>query len=705
MRRFVVFLICFAILFSLCACDPDKPQGSIGNGTDAMTDSTDEASDSTSDGTAETNGPTLGGTDLPIYRVEDEFGFLGQTTFSRVEKTDDPSKLRYSILGLDGNVLFTEERDQSLRVIADPDYRRSSFVKISYCNEAGVRVTKYYDAVANRVSAEYTDVLEAEDGIVAYRKTDGNRVRVIVESLFDDSIYKEYTLDPKDAEATSCVARISRGNLYLRLEKTTVLPIYDAGYDYFGSYGAIIELIDEIRIISYYCGEDADYASILGVTDARELDLLDLFLESFQADGFYAYALRDLNCDGVFELILFAAKRESISAIFSMVDGKPILLGHYSGSTYCYVDHNGVIYVCERDFYGDISRNYYRIAEDGASLELLAAVAIDYSAPPTGGGYLADYYRVENGARIPITRDEYYGICGAYLYPSFNLLQYCARLDYHSGSDAARQVDAKNALLMALKNQSKVFDHATDRFCFLSEYVLAEQAGPLAEVDGLSYTFLDLDCDAVGELVISDGDATLILRYEEGAVSLYRYALPTEKLYDNGTFDSSPNGQTAVKQASRLVFVDGEVLTRTAWRTVNDGAANAEYYWRGRRVKKTSFAEYLEKYPYESAAFLPLSIPLEVKISPEQAWEIANAYWGEADGRTDGAAGTTLVSCVKLLDRFDIPLGYYRVVLLCEHHRHSNETCSMSYVGFWQDVLVNMHTGECTPCRPLYEGK
>ena len=72
-------------------------------------------------------------------------------------------------------------------------------------------------------------------------------------------------------------------------------------------------------------------------------------LEPLQAKLPLGYALRDINADGEPELFILSeddyTNDSVIAALFTLLDGKPTLVGAYWSRNRCYVDDKGIVYV------------------------------------------------------------------------------------------------------------------------------------------------------------------------------------------------------------------------------------------------------------------------------------------------------------------------------------------------------------------------
>ena len=713
MKKIVAFLLCLCMLLSLSACFSFDQKGDK-TGTFGSTSESTSGSDfegSTKPG--QTN-PEEGSQDI----TETPSQMLTETRYYKIEKTD-AGKTKYEIYGLDGKVVLSGETEKPLAIYMFNEH----VVKIRLGKEPN-DVRKFYDLINNCFSEDYSNLLTHTAELAVCVEKESNGTVLVAKSLFGNDIYKEYPLqDLATTEQPFRTFGIEYGKLWLTYDtkdgatRRTVLPILEPDYDYFTDYGSIVRLTDEIRTAIEYYEDHVDYRAVFGITDAQERETYDKLFSSMLA--FYPpqaehrqsiqYAVKDLNRDGIFELILLCEDYE-IVAIFSKVNGKPVLLQHYKDGNIC-IDHRGWIYISEGNKSDNFSCAIHQIAENGASLEMIAKFGYD-GHEWINNVTVGNYYKTENGQKVSISVEEYDAFAGRFCYPNYATTEDCAKLHLsylHNGS-LAHQADARQAYLDALEGRIKVYNTTTNEQIYLRDCKTPYMQAPLSDVADLGYAQVDLDGDGVQEFVIECGD-TLILRYYEGTVYLYEFTF--RNLYylnANGTYSWNHNGVDFEYGEKRIAFDGTKLASKELWRIVNDGEPNAEYYIDIQRVTKEELLRHIDKTPKtERLEFAPLTLPIERKITPEQAWKIANAHWRDAEGRTDGACGTILTARVFLqADPYD-DIGDYHFVLLSEH-RHSFgdvEGCSdVCHVSINKHVLVDAITGECKPyVEYRYDGK
>jgi hypothetical protein len=96
-------------------------------------------------------------------------------------------------------------------------------------------------------------------------------------------------------------------------------------------------------------------------------------------------------------------------------------------------------------------------------------------------------------------------------------------------------------------------------------------------------------------------------------------------------------------------------------------------------------------------SFSPFELTCSYPITANQAWNIANTYWNDADCRVEGAAGTTIISKVVLLDTPNSDTNYYRIALQLEYSSHGYdgwESNSPHKIRIYKQLLVNASTGK-----------
>jgi len=135
-------------------------------------------------------------------------------------------------------------------------------------------------------------------------------------------------------------------------------------------------------------------------------------LQGSSSSSDYGYAEKDLNGDGVKELILMdqygsgTSKRQDVFAIFTLVNGKPVLLDVYNDLRYASIDSNGYIYVAERVLLSHKKDMVFTVYE----------VKNGTLSPVSSYGYHCDYatsstqiawYKVVGGVKTAVEKTEF----------------------------------------------------------------------------------------------------------------------------------------------------------------------------------------------------------------------------------------------------------------------------------------------------------
>ncbi len=125
----------------------------------------------------------------------------------------------------------------------------------------------------------------------------------------------------------------------------------------------------------------------------------------------FGYALKDLNADGVDELILLESNYY-VLAIFTQVDGKAILLDTFTDLKSACIDANGLIHVKQRVLPGtEKDAEYFVYQVNGGKLISQIAIGTKYSSY----GFQNAWYKFENGEKITLTQNEWNTLYMQYL--------------------------------------------------------------------------------------------------------------------------------------------------------------------------------------------------------------------------------------------------------------------------------------------------
>ena len=128
-------------------------------------------------------------------------------------------------------------------------------------------------------------------------------------------------------------------------------------------------------------------------------------LQYLSGGVYLGYALHDLNNDGIPELFILS-NNYSIHAIFSLLDGKPVLLDAYWSRNRCEVDKDGTFYNSGSSGAADNSTASYSYV-GGEDLRLIREIGTESFNHDTGKPFPEPrYYRIENGVKTIISEKE-----------------------------------------------------------------------------------------------------------------------------------------------------------------------------------------------------------------------------------------------------------------------------------------------------------
>ena len=227
----------------------------------------------------------------------------------------------------------------------------------------------------------------------------------------------------------------------------------------------------------------------------------------------------------------------------------------------------------------------------------------------------------------------------------------------------------------------------------------------LDECKLLTKAILDLDQDGVNEYVIKSPDNDyIILRYYNGNV--YSYRLDVSEFYKfntDGTFywydSSAANGEEC--GLNKITF-DGETLNVKSVYSLkySENPTKYEYFVEGVAVAEDEYYDYRNQSMHkEGMKFSQFELTHLYPITAEQAWNIANEYWDNPDGKTDHAAGAVFTDRIVLIDTPDSDSDYYHVAYQVEWSSNGGKEgyeCMPPYsVTIYKELFVDATTGEC----------
>ncbi len=117
----------------------------------------------------------------------------------------------------------------------------------------------------------------------------------------------------------------------------------------------------------------------------------------------FGYTVRDLNGDGVDELILRMDDHQVV-AVFTTVKGSPVMVEHFGNRKNCWIDPDGYLHVGGSSGADKSTTQIYRISDQTGELILLEEGGTD-GHDETNGVTL--FYKLVNNEKIHITQEEY----------------------------------------------------------------------------------------------------------------------------------------------------------------------------------------------------------------------------------------------------------------------------------------------------------
>lgn len=120
----------------------------------------------------------------------------------------------------------------------------------------------------------------------------------------------------------------------------------------------------------------------------------------------FCYAFRDMNNDGTPELFLANRNTQLIFAVYTQVDGSPVLLDSFFERSCCLLDASEYIYRKSSAGAADSWTEIYRIADDGKSLELIKTVGIESTDESYTTLEEPRYYIIADGEKSIVSYEE-----------------------------------------------------------------------------------------------------------------------------------------------------------------------------------------------------------------------------------------------------------------------------------------------------------
>ena len=420
-----------------------------------------------------------------------------------------------------------------------------------------------------------------------------------------------------------------------------------------GIYDGVLELYTKVLTI---CG---DYGSLyfdaenemqkLGLEDPDEQQLFRDLVIAVRERYFiklnnryprgplshFGYVRKDFNGDGRDELVLLTDDAWML-AVFSVADNRPraVWIRDNWGKN-CWFDETGMLYTStmhDKPFVGSFYE-VYRITPEGSLALSLgfgdSGCKMVWEEPIETVSYTR--YKFVDGKKETISEEEYQALVDEHLSSR-----------PFSGNNAVREYIvpfftpsfcesemARILLDAALENEEGVYDANGEIMGLLaSQFVQkGKDVCRLSDVGPLSYACLDLDGDGTEEVLIDYGEGMKMLRYYEGRI--YCYYLPAYRINTDGSYRWRTDEGALEEGESAIAFKGTELKTTELWRTVNDGAQNAEYYLGWKQVSKQELLNHFESTPKAKLEIAPLEAAWINKISQDEATGFAKEYWKE----------------------------------------------------------------------------
>ncbi len=116
----------------------------------------------------------------------------------------------------------------------------------------------------------------------------------------------------------------------------------------------------------------------------------------------YGYEYIDINKDGTKELILTTGNDYSILAIFTMSNGKPVLLDAFWSRYHGHIDSDGLLHIGGSSGWDHSISRIYRLSPESDQLELVSEIGSDGHIY-----YKINFYKLVNNKKLSISEKEY----------------------------------------------------------------------------------------------------------------------------------------------------------------------------------------------------------------------------------------------------------------------------------------------------------
>ena len=520
------------------------------------------------------------------------------------------------------------------------------------------------------------------------------------------------------------------------------LPIPEPEANVFGSYEEILDIyrlaIERFDLID---APTETIARTLGFSNVKQVEWFETILMSsylyYYGDDkdardatvnrlrCFTYTQTDLNGDGIEELILLALAQD-VLAIFSKVDDKPVLLGNYTPRNVCEVDDQGLLHVTEKGSGDSYSKRVYEIARGGNRLNKLAEYGVDDLLFSNFG-----YYVESNGKKVSISSAGYYALEREY--GTYNTVWLSVERMLFSSTRLLRAVYQP-----AIDGEVPIYFTETGEYLFLKDYIPPNSSTPLSKRGGLKCSFGNFDNDQARTLdcIIYYGEPLLLTYdYITGTVSARSLTDKEKLIASGGVYYPLPAWWREVDITAQEI--KESVPGYCKWEVYDGLREEFGYMTMVNRILVSSTPDehgyYLVTWQKDisptncSCLDCDIGIPhavkiqryllihaktgeiIEIGVSPQEAKEIAGAYWNTYDGYVNSAAGSTYVRRIIVAGKPEYDYGgmYYHVVWQSECYSHEGyqNGAEPYYISNLKHLYIHVETGECYMYPAYDEGK
>ncbi len=311
-------------------------------------------------------------------------------------------------------------------------------------------------AISLRQSATFAKFLNDEIGIVScgygwtdyieqrsYVTFDGGKIWESIAPLphpkYEDGICSELrSIDQIDGKYIMTVKVVINGDGINSREEILKYTSYDLrsweleglpeNAVHFSSYNAVLYMYSIIAKNAMTYNEQTNYKGMFRFNS--ELDeewynklsnaALTLRPEEIMS---YGYQYIDINKDGIDELILTTNDDYSILAIFTLSNGKPVLLDAFWNRYHGHIDSDGLLHTGGSSGWDRSISRVYRLPSGSDKLELIAEIGSD--------GHIDDkiiFYKLDNGEKVSISKEEYLALLNSASFSNETFKFYPTRL-------------------------------------------------------------------------------------------------------------------------------------------------------------------------------------------------------------------------------------------------------------------------------------